>query len=43
MLGSEISGAFVTDVAWVGVPDARQGFDPVHVEGRLEAATERTG
>jgi hypothetical protein len=43
ILGSEISGAFVTDVAWVGVPDARQGFDPVHVEGRLEAATERTG
>jgi hypothetical protein len=43
ILGSEITGAFVTDVAWVGVPEARQGFDPVHVEGQLEAATERTG
>jgi hypothetical protein len=43
MLGTEITGAFVTDVAWVGVPDARQGFDPVHAEGQLEARTERTG
>jgi hypothetical protein len=42
MLGSEITGAFVTDVAWVGIPDARQGFEPVHAEGQLEAATERT-
>jgi hypothetical protein len=43
MLGSELAGAFVTDVAWVGIPDGRQGFDPVHAEGRLEATTERTG
>lgn len=41
MLGSEVTGTFVTDVAWVGVPASRQGFDPVHAEGRLEATTER--
>ena len=41
MLGSEITGTFVTEAAWVGVD--RQGFDPVHAEGRLRASTHRTG
>jgi hypothetical protein len=43
ILRSEIVGAFVTDAAWTGVPPGRQGFDPIHAEGRLEARTERTG
>jgi hypothetical protein len=42
VIRSEISGTFVTDAAWTGAPD-EEGFDPVHVEGRLEARTERTG
>jgi hypothetical protein len=43
VLRSEIAGTFVTDVEWTGVPADREGFDPVHVEGRLEVTTERTG
>lgn len=43
MLGSEISGVFDTDVAWVGVPPPRQGFDPVQTVGLLQASTSRTG
>lgn len=43
ILRSEITGEFVTDAAWLGVPSDLDGFDPVHTEGRLEAHTERTG
>jgi hypothetical protein len=43
VLRSEIAGTFVTDVEWTGVPADREGFDPVHVEGRVEVTTERTG
>jgi hypothetical protein len=43
MLGSEIAGVFNTDVAWVGVPRGRQGFDPVQMVGWLQASTHRTG
>jgi hypothetical protein len=43
ILRSELTGSFVTDVAWTNVPAGRQGFDPLHVEGSLEVTTERTG
>jgi hypothetical protein len=43
VLRSEITGSFVTDVVWTGVPDDREGFDRLHVEGQLQANTERTG
>lgn len=43
VLRTELSGEFVTDVAWTGVPAGREGFEPLHVEGGLEATTERIG
>jgi hypothetical protein len=43
VLRSEITGGFVTDARWTGVPTGREGFGPLHVEGRLEATAERTG
>jgi hypothetical protein len=43
ILRSEITAAFATDAAWLGVPSDLDGFDPIHAEGRLEAHTERTG
>jgi hypothetical protein len=42
VLRSEISGTFVTDAAWIGPPEEEE-FEPVHVEGRVRATTERTG
>jgi hypothetical protein len=43
VLRTEITGGFVTDARWTGVPTGREGFGPLHVEGRLEATAERTG
>jgi hypothetical protein len=42
ILRTELAGEFVTDVAWTGMPAGREGFEPLHVEGGLEATTERT-
>jgi hypothetical protein len=42
VLRSEISGTFITDATWTGAPED-EGFEPVHVEGRVRATTERTG
>jgi hypothetical protein len=41
VLRSELAGGFVTDARWAGVPAGREGFGPLHVEGQLEAVTER--
>lgn len=41
VLRTRIVGSFVTDVAWTDVPAGREGFEPVHAEGQLEATTER--
>jgi hypothetical protein len=42
VLRSEISGTFVTDATWISAAE-EEGFEPVHVEGRVQATTERTG